>query len=214
MNLASKERSEYYQEIARYLILLRRSPILLSSEERECISRWDNKRIPLSVVREGIRRAYEIFFRKRGPKRKTFTLNYCNLQVQRAFEMYLDRRVGGRKKGENAVDRESRLLNEVKRFLRTKNSEEDYLESIFRSAEKNLGSGDCSEELLENLDREVEALLWKFSKPAEREKAKREILSEIKTLDAEEMKRIIRIKTVKTIREAKNIPYLSLFYYG
>lgn len=214
MTVSSKAQSEYYQSVARTIIMMRRSPIILSSEERDCIFQWDRKKIPLIVVKEGIRRAYENFSRKRGPRKKTFTLNYCRVQVEKAFEAYRERRVGVNQRDKISVNRKDRLYGEVVRFLGSLTATEGYLKEPFCLAEARLSSGDCSEKYLESLDKEVEKLIWEHSSSWEKKQAEKDILSEYGAVDREEKERILRIKTVKSLRESKKIPYLSLFYYG
>src|SRR5512137_174737 len=91
-----KGQSGYYQEIARVFLERRGGPFFLSPKDQSAIAAWEEKRIPLGVVLEGIARTFDgLTARKRGTK--AVSLAFCDRQVEAAFAQHRDRAAGHRK---------------------------------------------------------------------------------------------------------------------
>jgi hypothetical protein len=208
-----KQRSEYYQSIARYFFKQRGAPFFLSSTELDLVEKWERMEIPLSVVLEGIKRAFDNYMRKPGRKTKIQTLTYCENQVLNAFDQYRDRRVGGERKRSERTEKRNRAKAEIKKFLDTLPDQIGYLKDAFSRAQRLLSHSHVDEEELERIEGEVEALIREHSSEEERERVKTDVRSEYKIEEGEEFLRILRIKLVKALRDRYKIPYISLFYY-
>ncbi len=208
-----KDRSEYFQSIARYFFKQRGAPFFLSSRELELVSKWEKMEIPLPVVLEGIKRAFESYKRKPGKKTKIQTLAFCELQVFKAFDLYRERRVGREKMGVERTEKRKRAKAEIKTFLDDLPEQIGYLREAYSSAQRLLSRSPIQEEKLEQIEGEVEELIRKYSSVEEKDRVKKDVYSEYKVVDDEEFSRIFRIKLVKAIRDRYKIPYISLFYY-
>lgn len=208
-----KKRSEYFQSIARYFFKQRGAPFFLSSKELDLVETWERMKIPLQIVLEGIKRAFESAVRKPRRMPKIRSLAYCNLYVLKAFEQYRERKVGHKKRIVEREEKRDRARTEVQMFLKTIPSPIGYLKEPYSRAHKILSKSPFDEEELERIEGEVEELLWKNSPNEERGRVKKELKADCEFRDEEEFLRIFRIKLVKALRDKHKIPYISLFYY-
>jgi hypothetical protein len=209
----NEQRSEYYQSIARYFFKLRGAPFFLSSTELNLVEKWEKMEIPLFVVLEGIKRAFDNYMRKPGRKTKIQTLAYCENQVLNAFDQYRDRKVGGERKIRGKTEKKNRAKDEIKKFLDTLPDQIGYLKDAYSRAQRLLSHSHVDEEELERVEGEVEGLIWENSSEKERERVETDVRSEYKIKEGEEFLRILRIKMVKALRDRYKIPHISLFYY-
>ena len=213
MKRKNEQRSEYYQSIARYFFKLRGAPFFLSSTELNLVEKWEKMEIPLFVVLEGIKRAFDNYMRKPGRKTKIQTLAYCENQVLNAFDQYRDRRVGGERKIRGRTEKKNQAKDEIKKFLDTLPGQIGYLKDAYSRAQRSLSHSHVDEEELERIEGEVEGLIWEHSSEEERERVETDVCSEYKIKEGEEFLRILRIKLVKALRDRYKIPHISLFYY-
>ena len=72
--------------------------------------------------------------------------------------------------------------------------------------------GYYNEEEVEQIEGEVEELLWQNAPDGEKARVKKEVLAGYKFKE-EEFKKIFKVKIVKVLRDKYKIPYLSLYYY-
>ncbi len=207
------QRSEYYQSIARYFFKQRGAPFFLSSTELNLVENWEKMEIPLPVVLEGIKMAFDNTMRKSGRKTKIQSLAFCENQVLRAFDRHRDRRVGGERKRLERTGKKIRANAEIKKFLDILPSQIEYLKDAYSRAQRLFSQRHVDEEELERIEAEVEDLIWEHSLEEERKRVKKDVRSEYKIEEGEEFLRILRIKLVKAIRDRYKIPYISLFYY-
>jgi len=209
----NEQRSEYFQSIARYFFKQRGAPFFLSSTELNLVEKWEKMEIPLFVVLEGIKRAFDNYIRKPGRKTKIQTLAYCENQVLNAFDQYRDRRVGGERERKGRIEKRNRARAEIKKFLDTLPGQIGYLKDAYSRAQRLLSHRHVDEEELERIEGEVEGLIWEHSSEEERERVKTDVRAEYKIKEKEEFLRILRMKLVKALRDRYKIPYISLFYY-
>ncbi len=209
----NEDRSEYFQSIARYFFKQRGAPFFLSSRELELVSRWENARIPLPVVLEGIKRAFETYKRKSGKKIRIQTLSFCERQVLNAFDQYRERKVGNERMRIEGTEKRNLAKAEIKTFLDNLPEQIGYLREAYSRAQRLLSRSSVEEEKLEQIEGEVEELIRKHSSVEEKKRIKKCVYSEYKVADDEEFSRIFKIKLVKDIRDRYKIPYISLFYY-
>ena len=170
-------------------------------------------KVPLPVVLEGIKRAFENYLRRPGRKAKIQTLAYCEPQIFKAFDQHKERRVGSRRKTVERAEKQIRARTEIKRFLDALPDQIDYLKEAYSRAQRLLSQSRVDEEELERIEGEVEELIWGHSSKEARGRAQKDIRSEYNVEEREEFLRILRLKLVKTLRDRYKIPYISLFYY-
>jgi hypothetical protein len=209
----NKDRSEYFQSIARYFFRQRGAPFFLSSRELELVAKWEKMEIPLPVVLEGIKRAFESYMRKPGKKTRIQTLAFCERQVFKAFDQHRERRVGSERNRVERTEKRKRAKAEIKSFLGNLPEQIGYLREAYSSAQRLLSRSLVQEEKLEQIEGEVEELIRKHSSTEEKDRVKKDVYSEYKVADDEEFSKIFKIKLVKAVRERYKIPYISLFYY-
>ena len=206
------QRSFYYQEIARNFFSLRGAPFVLSSRDLVLISDWEEMRIPLSVVVEGMNRAFENF-KKRQDKRKPHSLSFCQREVLRAFEQAKERKVGRQRKEVTREMKRRAVRGEVERFLQSLAPETGFLRDIYGDALRILSRRIVSEDELEKLEERVERIILASAGEAEKEEVRREVGAEFRGRREEELERLFAVRLVKTWREKHRIPRLSFYYY-
>ena len=211
--MKERERSRYFQEIAEHFLKARGLPFFLSSMDIDLIATWEKMGIPLRVVLEGMEKAFESQRLKRGEKGQIRSLAFCKFYVLKAFEQYRERRVGSQRRKEEKDGKRKRIRDEVQHFLRSVPPELAYLEEVFRRAQRILLRRDINQEELEQLEGEVEELLFRHSPPPQKEKAREEVLREFPSAGKDETDSLVTIKLIKKLREVYRIPHLSFFYY-
>jgi len=185
------ERDRYFQEISRVFLARRGAPFFLSPKDLELIASWEKAGIPLTLVLEGIDRAFAPGSEGAVSPGKVLTLAFCQNQVRKLHELRRERRIGSAAGGVPSRS-EKRLwaLTEVEDFLTRSDADgPPGVEAIARRARALLAAEGTDEEALERLDEEADAAL---------------------AAGAEESDRTRRIKT---LREKYRLPYFALFYY-
>ena len=209
--IKDKQRSQYFQAIARHFFRHRGSPFFLSSKDLDLITRWEKMGIPLRVVMEGITKAFENLGSKQHKQSKILSLSYCHPQVVKAFQQFKERRVGSKGSGSDRRDKKEKAKAEIKKFIKILPIEVSFLKDVYSQAYELLSQSQPEEEGLELLDQEVERLIVeKFlqEEPGGRERDVRKERG-----GNESQLEIRRIKWVKQMRERHRIPYISLYYY-
>jgi hypothetical protein len=212
MGKSEKQRSQYYQAIAREFLTHRGTPFFLSSKDLILIAQWEKMRIPLKVVLEGIERSFENYRMKSGKKGKVTALAFCEPQVLRNFEQYRERQVGLKKKVVTQEERRKKIRDEVQRFLKDLHPQVNFLREVYSHAEKMLSRKNIEESELERMDEEVERILLSSCLEEEKELVRKEVLNEFRPAEGE-FSRIFEAKLLKLLRNKYKIPYLSSFYY-
>jgi hypothetical protein len=212
MTKNKKARQTYYQSIARYLFELRGSPFFLSPREMETVEKWEATAIPLEVILDGIKLAYESFRKKPG-RRNKLTLVFCERHVLQAYDLYQERRVGSQRKVFNQEEKQRRLQQAVSAFTGKIPDEVSILQDLFLRIEDELALGKWDEDRLEEYDRQVEHLLMSLISVPEKKASTEELRAEHDLQDPEELERLVRIKLIKKFRDRYEIPHLSLYYY-
>jgi hypothetical protein len=114
----SKEKSFYFQEIARTFFGLRGAPFVLSSRDMVAISSWEEEGIPLRIVLEGIERAFENYRKRAFRGRKIPSLSFCQPEILRTYAEFKDREVGRADKAEPREEKRKRIRLRSGGFLR------------------------------------------------------------------------------------------------
>lgn len=208
-----RKRDRYFQEIAYFFLQERGAPFFLSSKDLDLISTWEEMGIPLKVVLEGVERTFDNQWIRPRREGKIHSLAFCKLQVVKAFEQHKERKIGIHAKKYDRDEKRRRIKEEVQKFLSDIPLTLSYLEDIYARALKMLSRKKVKEEELEQIEEEVEELLFKHSPEREKELARKEILEKYSAKGGEEFHSIVKLKLVKFLREKYKIPYISLFYY-
>jgi hypothetical protein len=211
--LRGKEKSLYFQEIARTFFSLRGAPFVLSSRDMVTISSWEKMGIPLRTVLEGVERAFENYRKRTVRGRKMPSLSFCEPEVLRAFAGLRDRGVGRAEKVESREEKRKKIKAEVKRFLESLPPEASFLGGVYREALGLLSRRGASEESLERLDARAEELIAKLAEAPVRGEVERRVRADFPDRPADELQRIFLLELVKRWREKHRVPYLGYFYY-
>jgi hypothetical protein len=207
-------RSRYYQTIAKVFIELRGAPFFLSPKEVDMVKQWEEKEIPLRVVLEGIKGSFERHRIRQGIRHKPYSLDYCNTFVERAFDLYRDRRVGRKnEKVSRGKKWETRLLREIETFLANDPEELHALRPLYQALRGKLLRGEASEEELERTEEAIERVIEKSLSATQMKTITQEIGAEFGKIPGAQFGEIFRIKALKTMREKHKIPHVSPFYY-
>jgi hypothetical protein len=204
--------SEYYRAIARAFLLRRGAPLLLSPRDLAVIAGWENDRIPLSVVLEGIARAFD---RLRGKGRGTrgLSLAVCDADVRKAMAQHADRKAGRpRPAMAPRSEKAARARREADRCL-CGLDEDAGVRTHLETASRLLAREPIDEEALERIDEAVDELLWGRAARADRDRWARETAREFTGRSAAEIEAGARTRFIKDERRRRGIPYVSLFYY-
>jgi hypothetical protein len=208
-----EHRSFYFQEIARAFFGLRGAPFVLSSKDMVAISSWEEKGIPLKIVLEGMDRAFEKYKKRALGGRKMSSLSFCETEILRAQAESRDREIGRAEKGESREDKRKRIRAEVQRFLKSLPKETDFLGEVYGEALAVLSRKEASEETLERLDARTEELIIGHAGTAIRTEVETRVRADFPGRPAEEFRGIFLRELVKRWREIYRAPYLSFFYY-
>jgi len=206
-------RSRYFQDIAAAFFRLRGAPFVLSSGDMVTIAGWEQAGIPLGVVEEGLRRAYEKARTARPSPRRLSSLTFCDREVQRAFQEHRDRGVG-RGKAPVARSRKSGQAREaVRAFLEADSPGAGYLRDIYSQALAILSRKPVLEEDLEKLEADAERLILEHAGGPERAAAEERVRAEFTGHPPGQHDAVLAVEIVRRGREKHGIPHLSLFYY-
>lgn len=168
--------------------------------------------IPLQIIREGIKDCFVTQRRRPGRKSKISSLAFCHPFVLRGYEAYKERKVGSKRKPFQKEDKQRELKKAVEGFLAICPDSFPDIREVF-SRVLNLIPKGSDEELFEDLENEVEALVSGMASEAERELIRKEVMAEFGDRNAQERERIQDLKLIKHVREKYAIPHISLYYY-
>jgi hypothetical protein len=214
MNRSGRTRqSRYFQEISQSFLDLRGAPFILSSKDIMMIATWKETGIPLRIVLEGIRRAFEKYRQRHAGSRKIFSLSFCQAEVERAFTEFRDRGVGRERLRVSRSEKAGKARKEIERFLRAVPPEAGYLTDVFLQALASLSRRTRREEEVEKLEEKVDELILRQASAEDRDAARRQVEAEFAGRSRQERERILGLQLVKRAREKHRIPRISLFYY-
>jgi hypothetical protein len=210
-----KAREKYYRGISRFFLEQRGAPFFLSSQELNIIAEWEQMAIPLRVVLDGLRQAFEHRKKRAGRQVRFFSLNRCNRFVLEAHKQHLERHIGGEKgvSPKELSETKGKIIAEINRYLAHSPRHLDDLNRLLSKLRSELRRGHWNEEDIEKTEARIEAILVKKATPAERRKAADAVRSEYGNLRSEEFDRILRLRLIKELRHKYRIPYVSPFYF-
>ena len=208
-----KQRSQYFQAIARYFFAQRGAPFYLSSKELDLIARWEKAGIPLKVVLEGMRRALEKARARQKTRFYLRSLLYCDFEVKASFEQFRERKIGRRRVEPPPKMKKDRARAAIERFIEALPSSLIFLQDIYSQVRNVLCQKTNPEEELEHLEEKIEELLVEHAAPEEKKMVTTLIRKEYDFINEQQFNLMWRIKLVKYLREKYKVPYVSLYYY-
>lgn len=214
MDAEDKGQSGYYQTIARAFLERRGAPFFLSPKDQAVVAGWEDRRIPLRVVLEGIGRTFDGLI-SRGRGTKGITMSFCERQVDAAFAQHRDRTAGRRRAAtaEPRLTKQERVRREVEKALPAFSSADPEIAGLLRAALGLLAAPRPDEAALERLDAEVEGILWSRATGEEKTAAEAEVRRELRGRRPGGLADIVRRNVVKAARAGLKIPHISLFYH-
>jgi hypothetical protein len=212
MDKQAGDRGDYYRTIAEAFLRRRGAPYFLSPRDLALIAEWEEKKIPLAAVLEGISGAFE---RRRGraDRGRILGLAFCARSVEMAWSQNRERRAGGRRSAASRAGKRERAKVEAERFLRSLPDDHPGLKVLYERGAGILGSERPDEGVLEELDEETDEILWASASPEEKERWRRTARREVAAWPCRDIEEITRSLFITASRTERKIPYLSLFYY-
>ena len=210
-----RTREQYYRAISQYVFEQRGTPFFLSSQELNLIADWEKMKIPLRIVLDGLRQAFEQRRQRARKQAKFFSLNQCHSFVLEAYKQHRERGIGGDRgilRKELSVKKD-KILFEINRFLAYSPHHLDELKHIFTQLRNELSRGTWDEECIEKTEVQIEEILVNNATSKERKVASDAALSEYGVMGSEEFERIVRLRLIKELRQKYRIPYVSPFYF-
>jgi len=204
--------SGYYQTIAREFFKHRGAPFFLSPKDLDLIASWEEARIPLDIVLEGMDKAFENL-RRAGKSAKVLNLAFCQGQVTKAFAGHRERAVGRGKKNVGREEKRNRMVREIETFLERPPAGLREVEEAFRKALTLVRSGRPDEDVLEALDDRVGQELFRICSEDDKDRIRLEVRNESPSRSRDEQRQIFEAHVVKFLREKYRVPFLSLYYY-
>lgn len=212
MNSQDNGQSGYYQSIAREFLKRRGAPLLLSPRDQAVIAAWEEKRVPLDVVLEGIGRTFD-GLRARGRGGRGVSLVFCERQVEAALAQHRDRSAGRRSAAGTSAGKKGKARKEVEKGRRGLLPDDKDVARLLDAALAVLAAAEPDEAALERIDVEVEEVLWGGATDEEKGAAEAEARRELRGRRPVGLAAVVRRKVVKAARDARKIPHVSLFYY-
>jgi hypothetical protein len=212
MDAEDKGQSGYYQTIARAFLERRGAPFFLSPKDQAVVARWEDRRIPLGVVLEGIGRAFDGLV-ARGRGAKGIALSYCERQVDAAFAQQRDRTAGQREGGAPAprLSKRDKVRREIEKALPA--LADPVIAGLLQTALGLLAGPKPDEAALERLDAEVEEILWSRATEEEKAAAEAEFRRDLRGRRPVGLAEIVRRNVVKAARAGLKIPHISFYYH-
>jgi hypothetical protein len=210
--MKSDGQSAYYQAIAGKFLKLRGAPFFLSPRDLEIIAGWEDKRIPLDIVLEGIGRAFD-GLRNKSRGTRGLPLSFCEGQVDKAMAQHRDRGAGRRKPASPRAAKQEKARREAAACLGGLPPEDRGLRSLFEAASDILSRPSPDEDALERIDADVDDILWSRATASGREEARARLWREFRNKPPEEISAAARTALLRSARKRQKIPYVSLYYY-
>ena len=206
--------SGYYQEIARAFLGRRGGALVLSPKDLTVIAAWEEKRIPLSVVLEGIGRTFD-GLKTRGRATRTISLAFCDREVEAASAQHRDR-VAGRRRAAAAAprtDKKDRARREITKAAEALGAADPEMAPLLRAALEALSSPRPDAAALDRIETEIEEALWTGATAAEKVEARAESERTAKAKRSGGLDDEVRRRVVMTARLRRRVPHVSLHYY-
>jgi hypothetical protein len=194
--------SGYYQEIARSFLARRGGALQLSPKDLAAIASWEEKRIPLDIVLEGIERTFD-------------GLKVRGRQVEAAFAQHRDRGAGGKRAGEAAPrrDKAARVRREIDRALESLPASDLALRRLLQEALEALGGARPNPETLERIEAGIEQALWDEATSEDKATASAEALKAQEGRRPAGFEDTVRRRAVMAVRARRRVPHVSFHFH-
>ena len=212
MNDEDNGQSGYYRTIAREFLGRRGAPLLLSPRDQAVIAAWEEKRVPLDVVLEGIGRTFDAL-RAKGRAARGVSLAFCERQVEAALAQHRDRSAGRRGAAASRPDKRGRARKEVEKARRGLAPEDREVARLLDAALAVLAAAEPDDAVLDRIEAEIEEDLWNRAADSERSAAEAEARRELGGRRSGGLEAAVRRRVVQAARNGRKIPHVSLFYY-
>ena len=212
MTQAEASRQYYYQEIARRFLRHQTSMFFLPPRDLALISDWEKLGIPLEPILEGIDRTFARQL-KRKKKRNIYSLSQCEREVLKAYASYQERLIGQASPPAEPDKKLNKARSEIKDFLERLPAELKPLENLYKEALEILSQNEPDASRLEELDEEIDRLVFELIPEEEKKTGLKEIRREFPGKPEAALAEILQTRLVKEKRQLYHLPYVSLFYY-
>ncbi|MGB8959903.1 MAG: hypothetical protein WCC00_12920 [Candidatus Aminicenantales bacterium] len=206
--------SGYYQEIARAFLERRGGALVLSPKDQSAIAVWEEKRIPLSVVLEGVGRTFDRL-KARGRATRPVSLAFCDREVEAAFAQHRDRAAGRKKAPDVAArsDKKDKARREIAKALEAPAAADPEMTRLLRSALEVLSAPRPDAAALEPIEAEIEEALWTGATAAEKAAAAAETAKMARGQGSAGLEETVRRRVIMAARLRRRVPHVSLHYY-
>lgn len=206
--------SGYYREIARAFLERRGGALILSPKDQAAIAVWEEKRVPLSVVLEGIGRTFDRL-KARGRATRTTSLVFCDREVEAAFAQHRDRAAGRRRSPETTArtDKTDKARREIAKAVEALGAADPEMTRLLRSALEVLSAAWPDAAGLEPIEAEIEQALWAGSTTSERAEAAAEAAKTARGKYPAGLDDAVRRRIIMAARLRRRVPHVSLHYY-
>ncbi|MDQ3800993.1 MAG: hypothetical protein M3384_16345 [Acidobacteriota bacterium] len=231
----------YFSEIEETFNRRRGKYLFLSPIDWALIESWQERGVPLHVILRGIEKVFDGVDSQPKRRRSVKSLMYCREEIEAQYEEWLERQIGksqanGDGNGDGAsgqTGRETSLFSDENLRAHLENAalglasaqakaEGELREVLLRAAgrlaelEKNFADAESLEQSLNDLEQLIDAALLqtadeKTLAPLKAETEKRMAQYRGK-MEKEVFDRTFDLMLLKHLREAAEIPRLSLFY--
>ncbi len=230
----------YFSEIEETFIRRRGRNLLLSPLDWALIETWQERGVPLHIILRGIENVFDIYDKNPNKRRTIKSLTYCKEEIEAQYAEWLESQIGKNGKPEiltpeTQVSKEenyskSELFSDetIAEHLSKISAELDFaedhsvgdLKEVLEKVSKNLSelknknlSAEKLEENLEKLDASIDKILLKsfVTEKLKAETSKK--IAEYQTkMEKEVYERTFKLMLLKSLRDEREIPRLSLFY--
>lgn len=206
--------SGYYREIARAFLERRGGALFLSPKDQSAIAAWEEERIPLRIVLEGIGRTFD-GLKARGRGTKAVSLAFCDREIEAAFAQHRDRAAGRRRTAadEPRSDKRDKARREIANALETLPAGDLEMARLLQEALEALSPSRPDTAVLDRIEAEIEEALWAGAGPAEKAAAEAEAAKEPKGRKPAGSEDTLRRHVVMASRARHRLPHVSLHYY-
>jgi hypothetical protein len=218
----------YYTEIEETFVRRRGKHLLLSPIDWALIETWQQRGIPLHVALRAIENVFDGYDKK--PTTRTIKgLMFCREEIEAQYEEWLRSQAGKAEDGTSAVADEglsregvslhiSELIGELQ-ALKGHPLAEDLDRAVMRLEElrQNLGKDfEHVDKSLSDIEHLLDNALLTNSDKTHLSKLEREVLEQLKPyksgMEKDAFKKTFDLMLLKRLREASDIPRLTLFY--
>jgi len=228
----------YFSEIEETFNRRRGKYLFLSPLDWVLIESWQERGVPLHIILRGIEKVFDgVDAQPAKRKRSVKSLMYCREEIEAQYEEWLERQVGKSQSngdGETAeTEKESALFSDENVRQHLENAARsltqaqakaagELREVLMRAAarlaelEKTFNDAETLEEALSDLEKLIDAALLETADEKTLESIKAETNEQMAQyrgkMEKEVFDRTFDLMLLKRLREAAEIPRLSLFY--